>query len=141
MSFRRAKEIAANIEQATTIDVFENGRTLPVVDVRALFCYILRIDLKYKLVDIRDIIREYRPYYHATVLYNVKLYGTDVRYRRPDLEELRVQLINQYSPYFTMLKKVNALTDETLMKEIIKLIDDYESTQQKRVDLCDESCD
>lgn len=141
MNFRRAKEIAANIEQATSIDVFENGRTLPVVDVRALFCYILRIDLKYKVVDIRDIIREYRPYDHATVLYNVKLYDTDVRYRRPDLEELRLQLVNLYSPYFTMLKKVNALTDETLMKEIINLIDQYESTQQKRTDLCDASCD
>lgn len=141
MSFRRAKEIAANIEQATSIDVFENGRTLPVVDVRALFCYILRIDLKYKVVDIRDIIRKRRPYDHATVLYNVKLYDTDVRYRRPDLEELRLQLVNLYSPYFTMLKKVNALTDETLMKEIIKLIDQYESTQQKRADLCDASCD
>jgi hypothetical protein len=141
MKFRRAKEIAANIEQATTIDVFENGRTLPVVDVRALFCYILRIDLKYKVVDIRDIIREYRPYDHATVLYNVKLYGTDVRFRRPDLEELRVQLINQYSPYFMMLKRVNPIIDEELMQQIIKLIDDYESTQQKRVDLCHASCD
>jgi hypothetical protein len=129
MSFRRAKEIAANIEHATTIDVFENGRTLPVVDVRALFCYILRIDLKYKVVDIRDIIREYRPYDHATVLYNVKLYGSDVRFRRPDLEELRLQLINQYSPYFMMLKRVNPINDEQLMQQIINLIENYETTK------------
>jgi hypothetical protein len=140
MSFRRAKEIAANIEHATTIDVFENGRTLPVVDVRALFCYILRIDLKYKVVDIRDIIREYRPYDHATVLYNVRLYDSDVRFRRPDLEELRLQLINQYSPYFMMLKRVNPINDEELMQQIINLIDQYETTKQKRVNLCDASC-
>jgi len=141
MSFRRAKEIAANIEHATNIDVFENGRTLPVVDVRALFCYILRIDLKYKLVDVRDIIREHRPYDHATVLYNVRLYDSDVRFRRPDLEELRLQLINQYSPYFMMLKRVNPINDEELMQQIINLIDTYETTKQKRVDLCDASCD
>jgi hypothetical protein len=73
-------------------------------------------------------------------LYNVKLYGTDVRFRRPDLEELRVQLINQYSPYFMMLKRVNPIIDEELMQQIIKLIDDYESTQQKRVKLCDTNC-
>lgn len=141
MKFRRAKEIAANIEQATSIDVFENGRTLPVVDVRALFCYILRIDLKYKVVDIRDIIREHRPYDHATVLYNVKLYGTDVRYRRPDLEELRLQLINQYSPYFVMLKKAQEISDEELMHQIINLINDYEITKQEGAYLCDASCD
>jgi len=141
MSYSRALEIAAKIKDVTIVDVFEKRRTLPVVDVRALFCYILRIDLKYKLVDVRDIIREYRPYDHATVLYNVKLYGSDVRFRRPDLEELRLQLINQYSPYFMMLKRVNPINDEELMQQIINLIDNYETTKQKRVDLCDASCD
>ena len=141
MKSNRPNQIAKTIKDLTQIDVFDKRRTLEVVDARALFCYILRHDMKYKSVQVRDIIRKRRPYDHATVLYNVKLYDTDVRYRRPDLEELRLQLVNLYSPYFTMLKKVNALTDETLMKEIIKLIDDYESTQQKRVDLCDASCD
>jgi hypothetical protein len=70
----------------------------------------------------------------------VKIYDTDVRYRRPDLEELRLQIINQYSPYFTMLKKVNALTDEILMQQIINLIENYETTKQKRVDIFDASC-
>jgi hypothetical protein len=64
-----------------------------------------------------------------------------VRYRRPDLEELRLQLINQYSPYFMMLKRVNPINDEELMQQIINLIDNYETTKQKRVDLCDASCD
>jgi hypothetical protein len=141
MSFRRAKEIAANIKDVTNVDVFEKRRTLPVVDVRAMFCYILRVDLKYKSVEIREIIREFRPYDHATVLYMVKIYESDVRYRRPDLEELRVQLINQYSPYFVMLKRVNPINDEELMQQIINLIDNYETTKQKRVDLCDASCD
>jgi hypothetical protein len=141
MSFRRAKEIAANIKDVTNVDVFEKRRTLPVVDVRAMFCYILRVDLKYKSVEIREIIREFRPYDHATVLYMVKIYESDVRYRRPDLEELRVQLINQYSPYFVMLKRVNPINDEELMQQIINLIDNYETTKQKRVDLRDASCD
>jgi len=140
MSYRRALEIAANIKHATSVDVFELGRTLPVVDARSLFCYILRIDLKYKLVDVRDVIRQHRPYDHATVLYNVKLYESDVRFRRPDLEELRLQLINQYSPYFVMLKRVNPIEDEELMQQIINLIDNYETTKQKRIDLCDASC-
>lgn len=140
MSYRRALEIAAKIKDVTNVDVFEKRRTLPIVDARALFCYILRVDLKYKSVEIREIIRQYRQYDHATVLYMVKIYESDVRYRRNDLEELRLQLINQYSPYFIMLKKVNALTDEILMQQIINLIDQYETTQQKRVDLCDASC-
>ena len=140
MSYSRALEIAAKIKDVTTVDVFEKRRTLQIVDARAMFCYILRVDLKYKSVEIREIIREFRPYDHATVLYMVKIYESDVRYRRPDLEELRLQIINQYSPYFTMLKKVNALTDETLMKEIINLINDHETTQQEGVDLCDASC-
>lgn len=141
MKSNRPAEIAKIIKDVTKVNVFEKRRTLEIVDARALFCYVLRVDLRYKSVEIREIIRKKRPYDHATVLYMVKIYDTDVRYRRPDLEELRLQIINQYSPYFTMLKKTQAITDEILMKEIIKLIDDYESTQQKRVDLCDASCD
>ena len=140
MSYSRALEIAAKIKDVTTVDVFEKRRTLQIVDARAMFCYILRVDLKYKSVEIREIIREFRPYDHATVLYMVKIYESDVRYRRPDLEELRLQLINQYSPYFVMLKKAKAIEDEDLMNEIINLIDNYETTKQKRVDLCDASC-
>jgi len=140
MSYSRALEIAAKIKDVTSVDVFEKRRTLQIVDARAMFCYILRVDLKYKSVEIREIIREFRPYDHATVLYMVKIYDTDVRYRRPDLEELRLQLINQYSPYFVMLTKAKAIEDEDLMNEIINLIDNYETTKQKRVDLCDASC-
>ena len=141
MKSNRPIEIAKIIKDVTKINVFEKRRTLEIVDARALFCYVLRIDLRYKSVEIREIIRKKRPYDHATVLYMVKIYDTDVRYRRPDLEELRLQIINQYSPYFTMLKKTQAITDESLMQQIINLIDDYENTQQKRVDLCDASCD
>jgi len=141
MSYSRSLEIAAKIKDVTTVDVFEKRRTLQIVDARAMFCYILRVDLKYKSVEIREIIREFRPYDHATVLYMVKIYDTDVRYRRPDLEELRLQLINQYSPYFVMLTKAKAIEDEDLMNEIINLIENYETTKQKRVDLCDASCD
>jgi hypothetical protein len=140
MKSNRPIEIAKIIKEVTKINVFEKRRTLEIVDARALFCYVLRVDLKYKSVEIREIIRKKRPYDHATVLYMVKIYDTDVRYRRPELEELRHQIINQYSPYFTMLKKVNALTDEELMQQIINLIDQYETTKQERVDLCDASC-
>jgi len=140
MSYSRALEIAAKIKDVTTVDVFEKRRTLQIVDARAMFCYILRVDLKYKSVEIREIIREFRPYDHATVLYMVKIYESDVRYRRPDLEELRLQLINQYSPYFVMLTKAKAIEDEDLMEQIINLIDTYETTKQKRVDIFDASC-
>jgi hypothetical protein len=140
MSYSRALEIAAKIKDVTTVDVFEKRRTLQIVDARAMFCYILRVDLKYKSVEIREIIREFRPYDHATVLYMVKIYESDVRYRRHDLEELRLQLINKYSPYFVMLTKAKAIEDEDLMNEIINFIENYETTKQKRVDLCDASC-
>jgi hypothetical protein len=70
----------------------------------------------------------------------VKIYESDVRYRRPDLEELRLQLINQYSPYFVMLTKAKGIEDEDLMEQIINLIDTYETTKQKRVDIFDASC-
>jgi hypothetical protein len=140
MSYSRALEIAAKIKDVTTVNVFEKRRTLQIVDARAMFCYILRVDLKYKSVEIREIIREFRPYDHATVLYMVKIYESDVRYRRPDLEELRLQLINQYSPYFVMLTKAKAIEDEDLMEQIINLIDTYETTKQKGVDIFDASC-
>jgi hypothetical protein len=140
MSYSRALEIAAKIKDVTTVNVFEKRRTLQLVDARAMFCYILRVDLKYKSVEIREIIREFRPYDHATVLYMVKIYESDVRYRRPDLEELRLQLINQYSPYFVMLTKAKAIEDEDLMEQIINLINEYETTKQKRVDIFDASC-
>ncbi len=74
-------------------------------------------------------------------MYNIKLYETDVQFRRPEMEELRLELINQYSPYFLMLKKVKAIDDESIMLDVINLIEQYETTKQKRVDLCDASCD
>jgi len=141
MKYSRPIEIAKIIKDVTKVNVFEKRRTLEIVDARALFCYVLRVDLRYKSVEIREIIRKKRPYDHATVLYMVKIYDNDVRFRRPELEELRLQIINQYSPYFTMLKKVNPIKDEELMQQIINLIDQYETTKQKRVDLCDASCD
>jgi len=140
MKYSRPIEIAKIIKDVTKVNVFEKRRTLEIVDARALFCYVLRVDLRYKSVEIREIIRKKRPYDHATVLYMVKIYENDVRFRRPELEELRLQIINQYSPYFTMLKKVNPIKDEDLMHQIINLIDNYETTKQKRVDLCDASC-
>lgn len=139
MKLNRPDKIAEIIKEVTKIDVFSNRRTLDIVDVRALFCYILSKDLKYRLVQIRDIIRKHRPYTHATVLYNVNLYDVDVRYRRPDLEELRLKMINEFSPYFTMLKKVNALTDETLIIQIINLIKQYEKNKQTGAAVC-ETC-
>jgi hypothetical protein len=39
-----------------------------------------------------------------------------------------------------MLKKVNALTDEILMQQIINLIQDHETTKQEGVDIFDASC-
>jgi len=101
----------------------------------------LHKNFKYKITEIRNIIRKHRPYSHATVLYNIKIYESDVQFRRPEMEELRLELINQYSPYFLMLKKAKLIDDESLMLDIINLIDNHETTKQKRVDLCDASCD
>ena len=49
MNYRRPKFIAANIERSTGINVFDKKRTLEIVDVRSLFCYVLRENLKYKI--------------------------------------------------------------------------------------------
>jgi hypothetical protein len=133
--------MASNIERVTGVDVFDKRRTLEVVDARSLFCYVLYKNFRYKLTEIRNIIRKHRPYSHATVKYNINLYETDVQFRRPEMEELRLELINQYSPYFLMLKKAKAIDDESIMLDVINLIDQYETTKQKRVDLCDASCD
>jgi len=141
MKYSRPIEIAKIIKDVTKVNVFEKRRTLEIVDARALFCYVLRVDLRYKSVEIREIIRKKRPYDHATVLYMVKIYDNDVRYRRPDLEELRLQLINQYSPYFIMVKKAKSIEDEELMNQIINLINEYESKKQEGAYLCDASCD
>jgi hypothetical protein len=39
-----------------------------------------------------------------------------------------------------MLTKAKAIEDEDLMEQIINLIDTYETTKQKRVDIFDASC-
>ena len=120
----KAIEIAERIKSAIGIDVFEKNRKQPIVDVRSMYCYMLRKDLNFTLHKIKDIFKSQgKQFDHSSVHHNVVLFENDVKYRRPELGLLRDELLGIISPRYILQQKINKLEDEQINKliQIIKV--------------------
>jgi hypothetical protein len=120
----KAIEIAERIKLAIGIDVFEKNRKQPIVDVRSMYCYMLRKDLNFTLHKIKDIFKSQgKQFDHSSVHHNVVLFEDDVKYRRPELGLLRDELLGIISPRYILQQKINKLEDEQINKliQIIKV--------------------
>lgn len=119
-------EIADNIKSALGVNVFEKNRSQPIVDVRSMYSYILRKDLNYTLHKIKDIFKSQgKSFDHSSVHHNVILYENEVKYRRPELDALRVELLGVISPRYILQQKINKITDEQQITELIKFIEQW----------------
>ena len=122
-----AIELADKIRSAIGINVFEKNRKQPVVDVRSMYSYILRKDLNYTLYQVKDLFKSQgKSFDHSSVHHNVVLYQNEVRYRRPELEELRNELLGVISPKYILMKKLEKITDEEKLKKLIKIIEQWQ---------------
>ena len=119
-------EIADSIKSALGVNVFEKNRSQPIVDVRSMYSYILRKDLNYTLHKIKDIFKSQgKSFDHSSVHHNVILYENEVKYRRPELDALRVELLGVISPRYILQQKINKITDEQQITELIKFIEQW----------------
>jgi hypothetical protein len=114
--------IAEQINKHLNVNIFDNVRTTQNVDARALYCFILRNDLKYTLYTIRDIFNANgKKYDHSTVHYNVKLFE-EVRHRRKDLEDFRDCILQGVSPKYLLIKLVETIDTEDKAEEVLNCI-------------------
>lgn len=115
-----SKEIIISeiINNSLKLNIFENTRKREVVDARSLFCYILRKDLKLTLYQVRDIFRANGKHYdHASVMHSVKTYDV-VLINNKHYEQLRDQILSEYSPKHLLLKKIEQIESEEQLERI-----------------------
>jgi chromosomal replication initiation ATPase DnaA len=126
MKENKISQISEIINLTLNVNIFENSRKREVVDARSLFCYILRKDLKLTLITIRDIFRANGKHYdHASVLHSVKIYDV-VLINNKYYEELRDIILSEYSYKHLLLKKIEQIEDEGILKDINNCINHYE---------------
>lgn len=118
----KAEEIGKEINETLDLDIYQNTRTLDLVDARSLYCYILRKDLKYTLYQVRDSLRaKGKRFDHCSVLHNVEIYE-EVRRRKPNLDLIRDSILGEISPKYTIIKRLEKIDDVEKLKEILDFI-------------------
>jgi chromosomal replication initiation ATPase DnaA len=118
----KAEEIGKEINDTLGLNLYENTRTLDLVDARSLYCYILRKDLNYTLYQVRDTLRKQgKSFDHCSVLHNVAIYD-EVRRRKPNLELIRDSILGDISPKYTILKKLEKIDDIEKLEQILNCI-------------------
>ena len=118
----RAEEIGNQINEMLDLDIYQNTRTLDLVDARSLYCYILRKDLNFTLYQVRDSLRaKGKSFDHCSVLHNVAIYD-EVRKRKPNLDLIRDSILGEISPKYTIIKRLEKIDDVEKLKEILDFI-------------------
>jgi chromosomal replication initiation ATPase DnaA len=107
----QAEEVAEHINLILGVNVYENKRTLPLVDARSMYCYILRKDFGYTLFEIRDSLRvNGKKFDHCTVLHNVGIWE-EVSKRRKDFNSIRMEILGKVEPKKTIISYIQNITD------------------------------
>jgi hypothetical protein len=83
----RYLKVADRIKEITGVNIFENKRTLQIVDARSTACYIYNKYYNGSLHDIANFFKENGKHYdHSSVYYNIQLFE-EVRQRRKDIDK------------------------------------------------------
>lgn len=118
--------IGVCINNLCSTNIYENKRTQEIVDYRSLFCYILNKDLKLTLHKIRDHLNSKgKKMTHATVLHNIRIFE-EVRKRKPNLNDLRFEILGSIDPKYLLLKRIENITDKEKIEQITNCINHYE---------------
>ena len=126
-SFKNYDDIASTIKNITGIDVFENSKRQPVVDVRAMMFSLLNVYYNESLCGIaRYFTLRGRKVNHSTVYYNIKMYDQEISKRRHDLDNIFTSFTKSIKKrhFLTItinhVEKVITLEQEIELKKIIE---------------------
>ena len=127
------KEIATKIYELTGLDVFRNTRRREYIEMRSLYCYILRHKHNKTFEAIKEImIQNGKTSDHATILHAVKKYKEYCKYNK-DLEKINDLFPVKELPKVNITKAVEQISViRKLQKQISAL--EYE-LERKRNDL------
>jgi hypothetical protein len=104
------------------LNLYENVRTLNLVDARSLYCYILRKDLNYTLYQVRDSLRKKGKLFdHSSVLHMERIYEEVVN-RNPRFNLIRDSVLSKVSPKFLIIKNIENLQDESKLEQITNIL-------------------
>lgn len=119
--------ISKQINNLLSVNIFDNVRKMENVDARALYCYILRKDLKYTLHTVKDIFNANgKRYDHSTVYYNVNLFQ-EVRERRPEMELIRDTILKEVNPKYALLKIIENTESDEILEQFYECINNLEN--------------
>jgi hypothetical protein len=83
----RYLKVADRIKEITGVNIFENKRTLQIVDARATACYIYNKYYNGTLHEIANFFKDNgKNYDHSSVYYNIQLFE-EVKQRRKDIDK------------------------------------------------------
>lgn len=110
--------IADYINNKLNLNIYQNTRTLPLVDARSLYCYILHKEFKYTLYKVRDSLRaKGKKYDHATVIHAVNIFD-EVRRRRKDIECLKEEIMNGISVKHNLIRKIEKINNDRFLTKV-----------------------
>lgn len=125
--------VARRIIKETGVNIFDKRRTLEIVDVRAMACYIFN---KYYGGTLHGIANYFKSkgknLDHSTVYYNINLYDREVKHRRKDLADNLISYVGRIDGN-TSLNIVldTVLTDED-QERIINVVNRLVTKYQNR---------
>ena len=115
--------LAEEINRTLGLNLYDNSRTLDLVDARSIYCYILHKELNYTLYRIRDGLKaKGKKTHHATVLHAVRIFD-EVRSRRKDIEALRDKIMSRSNLKNHLLAKITEINDEDKLNDINNYIE------------------
>ena len=83
----RYLKVADRIKEITGVNIFENKRTLEIVDARSTACYIYNKYYNGTLHEIANFFKDNgKNYDHSSVYYNIQLFD-EVKQRRKDIDK------------------------------------------------------
>jgi len=83
----RYLKVADRIKEITGVNIFENKRTLEIVDARSTACYIYNKYYNGTLHEIANFFKDNgKNYDHSSVYYNIQLFE-EVKQRRKDIDK------------------------------------------------------
>ncbi len=118
----RYLKVAERIRETTGVNIFENKRTLQIVDARATACYIYNKYYNGTLHEIANFFKDNgKPYDHSSVYYNIQLFD-EVRQRRKDIDQNLGYLVGSVDSSTQLNIVIDTILSEDDKNRIINIV-------------------
>ena len=118
----RYLKVAERIKETTGVNIFENKRTLQIVDARATACYIYNKYYNGTLHEIANFFKDNgKNYDHSSVYYNIQLFD-EVRQRRKDIDQNLGYLVGSVDSSTQLNIIIDTILNEDDKNRIINIV-------------------